>query len=41
MMMKPRPSSTLIMPKADLLLELLIIALDPPTQLGEVDQSLE
>lgn len=35
------PSSPLEMPKPDLLLELLIVALDPPAQLGEVDQTAE
>src|SRR6476660_6994941 len=38
MMMEPTPSSTFIMPKPDLLLELLIVALNAPTQFGKVDQ---
>src|SRR5713101_5455165 len=37
--MEASPSSTFEMPEPDLLLELLIIALDAPAQLGEVDQS--
>src|SRR5674536_388595 len=35
------PPSALEMPKPDLLLELLIVALDAPAQLGEVDQRAE
>jgi hypothetical protein len=35
------PSTTLEMSKSDFLLELLIIALDAPAQLGEVDQISE
>src|SRR3984957_15673457 len=35
------PASPLEMPKPDFLLELLIVALDSPAQLGEVDQRPE
>src|SRR5665647_1036763 len=35
------PSSPLEMPKPDLLLELLIVTVDPPAKLGEVDQTAE
>src|SRR6266851_4210344 len=39
--MKASPSPAFKMPEPDLLLEFLIIALDAPTQLGEIDQTLE
>jgi hypothetical protein len=35
------PSSSFEVAEADLLLELLVIALDAPAQLGEVDQTTE
>ena len=35
------PSTPLEMPEPDLLLEFLVIALDAPAQLGEVDQRAE
>src|SRR5260221_3096815 len=41
MMMESTPSTTFKMPEADFLLELLIVALNAPTQLGEVDQTVE
>jgi len=37
-MMESAPSAPFKVPKPDLLLELLIIALDAPAQLGGVDQ---
>src|SRR5712692_6484709 len=40
-MMKASPSTAFEMPEPDLLLELLIVALDPPAQLGEVDQTMQ
>src|SRR6266849_6563578 len=40
-MMEATPSAPFIMPEPDLLLELLIIALDAPAQLGSVDQIAE
>src|SRR6266702_2582659 len=40
-MVKAAPSSTFKMPEADFLLELQIVALDAPAQLGEVDQTVE
>src|SRR5258708_34193144 len=40
-MVEATPATSLIMPKADLLLEFLIIALDAPPQLGGVDQIAE
>ena len=36
--MKATPTSALVVPEAKLLLEVLVIALDPPAQLGGVDQ---
>ena len=40
-MMKATPSPTFKMPETDFLLELLVVALNAPTQLGEVDQTVE
>ena len=40
-MMKAAPTAPLEMRKPDLLLEFLIVALDPPAQLGKVDQAIE
>jgi hypothetical protein len=40
-MMEAAPAAALIMPEADFLLEVVIIALDAPTQLGEVDEAAE
>jgi hypothetical protein len=40
-MMKASPSAAFEMPEPDLLLELLIVALDPPAQFGEFDQALK
>jgi hypothetical protein len=39
--MEARPSSALVVPKADLLFEFLIIAFDPPAQLREVNLPLK
>src|SRR4029077_16000213 len=41
MVMEAPPSAPLEMPEPDFLLELLIITLDAPAQLGEVDQAIE
>lgn len=38
MVMEAAPTSALIMAKADLLFEFLIIPFDPPSQLGLVDE---
>jgi hypothetical protein len=38
MMVKASPRAPLIVAEADFLLELLIIALDSPAQLGEIDE---
>ena len=40
-MVEAAPAAALVMPKAEFLLEFLVIALDPPAQLGQIDQSLE
>src|SRR5438270_249326 len=40
-MMEAAPSPTFKMPETDLLLELLVVALNAPTQLGEVNQTVE
>ena len=41
MVMKAAPSAALEMAQPNLLLELLIIALDAPAQFGDVDQAIE
>ena len=41
MMMETRPSSPLVVPEPDFLLELLIIALNSPAQFCEIDKSAE
>src|SRR5208282_88165 len=41
MVMKAAPSSAFIMTETELLLELLIIALDAPAQLGKIDHLVE
>src|SRR5882724_12166413 len=41
MMMKPSPASTLEMTEPDLLLEVLVVALDSPAELGDLDHLLE
>src|SRR5207244_6104962 len=40
-MMEAAPATTFEMSEPDLLLEFLIVALDAPAQLGEVDQTME
>src|ERR1700675_4599820 len=40
-MVEASPAAALVMSKAEFLLEFLIIALDPPAQLGQIDQPLE
>src|SRR3979411_1517117 len=40
-MMEAAPAAGLIVPKPDLLLELLIVPLDAPAHLGEIDKSAE
>src|SRR5450756_1035694 len=40
-MVEAAPAAPLVMSKAEFLLEFLIIALDPPAQLGEIDQAFE
>src|ERR1700746_1848026 len=40
-MMEAAPAAALIMPESDFLLEIVIIALDAPAQLGEVDEAAE
>jgi hypothetical protein len=39
--MKAAPSASLELPQSNLLLELLIVALDAPAQFGDVDQAIE
>src|SRR5262245_19390217 len=39
--MKPSPLAPFVMPQAYLLFEFFVIALNPPAQLGEVDQLLK
>ena len=39
--MKAAPAPAFELPQSDLLLELLIVALDAPAQLGEIDQAIE
>ena len=40
-MMEAAPSAAFIVPEAEFLLELLVVALDAPAQLGEIDQAVE
>ena len=40
-MMEARPTAALIMPEANFLLEVLIITLDAPAHLGEIDKAAE
>src|SRR5215467_3373846 len=37
-MMEASPSTPLVVPKPDLLLELLVVAFDPPAHLGDIDE---
>src|SRR6201992_482835 len=41
MMMKPAPVAALVMAEAELLLELLVIPLDPPARLGHPHEALQ
>ena len=41
MMMKPAPVAALVVAKAELLLELLVIPLDPPARLGNPHEALQ
>ena len=38
MMMEAAPSTTFIVSEAEFLLEVLVVALDAPAQLGQIDQ---
>src|SRR4051812_12897355 len=40
-MMEAAPAASLVMSQAEFLFQLLIIALDPPAQLGQIDQAIE
>src|SRR3954465_3667916 len=40
-MMEATPAASLVMSQAEFLFQLLVIALDPPTQLGQIDQAIE
>ena len=40
-MMEAAPAASLVVSKAQFLFQLLIIALDPPAQLGQSDQAIE
>src|SRR5436190_13871456 len=40
-MVEASPSASLVVPEPDFLLELLIVALDPPAHLGDIDELLE
>src|SRR3954466_1222837 len=39
--MEPAPAAPLIMPQSEFLLELLVVALDAPAQLGQRDEAVE
>ena len=41
MVMKAAPAAALKVPQPELLLQLLVVALNPPSELGKVDQPLE
>src|ERR1043165_6194496 len=41
MMVEPAPAAALVVPKPEFLLELLVVALDAPPELGEFDQALK
>src|ERR1700761_5189418 len=41
MMMKAAPVAALVVAKTELLLQFLVVALDPPARLGDLDQPLE
>src|SRR4051794_31078946 len=40
-MMEAAPAASLVVPKAQFLFQLLVIALDPPAQFGQIDQAIE
>src|SRR4051812_28599745 len=40
-MMEAAPAASLVVSKAQFLFQLLIVALDPPTQFGQIDQAIE
>src|SRR3982750_209356 len=40
-MMEAAPAASLVVPQAQFLFELLVIALDPPAQFGQIDQAIE
>src|SRR4051794_23465400 len=40
-MMEAAPAASLVMSQAEFLFQLLVIALDPPTQFGQIDQARE
>src|SRR6516162_10210959 len=40
-MMEAGPAAALIMPEADFLLEVVVVTLDAPAQLGEIDEAAE
>src|SRR4051794_11095006 len=40
-MMEAAPAASLVVPEAQLLFQLLVIALDPPAQFGQIDQAIE
>ena len=40
-MMEATPAASFVVPEAQFLFQLLIIALDPPAQLGQIDQTIE
>ena len=41
MVVEAAPPAPFIITKAEFLLQLLVVALDPPSQLGEIDQTFE
>src|SRR5688572_18203093 len=40
-MMEAAPATSLVVSKAQFLFQLLVIALDPPAQFGQIDQAIE
>src|SRR3954469_5159515 len=40
-MMEAAPAASLVVSKAEVLFQLLVIALDPPAQFGQIDQAIE
>ena len=39
--MEAAPAASLVVPQAEFLFQLLVIALDPPAQFGQIDQAIE